>query len=85
MCYGTSDPPRHPHSRVASGTAPVATLFSPPFIDGSRCSPADFTPGAKFLYELMRRTLLSRVGYCWGLVLKCYKLRTRQHKRRLNV
>jgi hypothetical protein len=20
------------------------------------------------------------VGVCWGLVLKCYKLRTRQHK-----
>jgi hypothetical protein len=23
--------------------------------------------------------------YCWGLVLKCYKLRTRQHKNRLFV
>jgi hypothetical protein len=21
---------------------------------------------------------------CWGLVLKCYELRTRQHKKRLN-
>jgi hypothetical protein len=20
------------------------------------------------------------LGYCWGLVLKCYELRTRQHK-----
>jgi hypothetical protein len=24
------------------------------------------------------------IGYCWGLVLKCYELRTRQHKM-LNV
>jgi hypothetical protein len=23
--------------------------------------------------------------YCWGLVLKCYELRTRQHKNRLMV
>jgi hypothetical protein len=23
--------------------------------------------------------------YCWRLVLKCYKLRTRQHKKILNV
>jgi hypothetical protein len=27
---------------------------------------------------------VDRVGFCWGLVLKCYKLRTRQH-RMLNV
>jgi hypothetical protein len=26
-----------------------------------------------------------RVILCWGLVLKCYKLRTRQHKKMLNV
>jgi hypothetical protein len=25
------------------------------------------------------------IGYCWGLVLKCYELRTRQHKKMLNV
>jgi hypothetical protein len=25
-----------------------------------------------------------RNARCWGLVLKCYELRTRQHKRRLN-
>jgi hypothetical protein len=23
--------------------------------------------------------------YCWGLVLKCYELRTKQHKKRLMV
>jgi hypothetical protein len=34
----------------------------------------------------MRQTLrdyrytLSKVPLCWGLVLKCYELRTRQHK-----
>ena len=27
LCYGTSDPPRHPHSGVAPATAHVAALF----------------------------------------------------------
>jgi hypothetical protein len=58
LCYGTSDPPRRPHGKVALATAHVAALFQPPFTDGSRRSPTDFTPAAKFLYELMRRTLL---------------------------
>jgi hypothetical protein len=63
LCYGTSDPPRRSHGGVAPATAHVAALFRPPFTDGSRRSPADFTPVAKFLYELMRRTLLPKMGY----------------------
>jgi hypothetical protein len=63
LCYGTSDPPRHPHGGVAPATTHVVALFRPPFLDGSRRSPADFTTAAKFLYELMRRTLLPRMGY----------------------
>jgi hypothetical protein len=63
LCYGTSDPPHRPHGRVAPSTAHVTALFRPPFTDGSRRSPADFTPAAKFLYELMIRTLLPRLGY----------------------
>jgi hypothetical protein len=63
LCYGSSDPPRRPHGGVAPGTAHVAALFRPPFSDGSRRSPADFTTSAKFLFQLMRWTLLSRMGY----------------------
>jgi hypothetical protein len=63
LSYGTSDPPRRPHGGVAPGTAHVATLFCPPFSDGSRRSPVDFTTAAKFLFELIRRTLLPRMGY----------------------
>jgi hypothetical protein len=63
LCYDTSDPPRCPHGSVALGTAHVAALFHPPFSDGSRRSPADFTTAAKFLFQLMRRTLLPRMGY----------------------
>jgi hypothetical protein len=63
MCYGTSDPPRRPHSGVAPGTAHIAALFLPPFLDGSRRSPADFTTAARFLYQLMRQTLLPQMGY----------------------
>jgi hypothetical protein len=63
LCYDTSDPPRRPHSSVAPGTAHVAALFRPPFSDGSRHSPTDFTTTAKFLFQLMRWTLLPRMGY----------------------
>jgi hypothetical protein len=50
LCYDTSDPPRRPHGGVAPGTAHVAALFRPPFLDGLRRSPADFTTAAKFLF-----------------------------------
>jgi hypothetical protein len=63
LCYGTSDPPRRPHGGVAPSTTHVTALFRPPFSDGSRRSPADFTTAAKFLYQLMRRILLPRMGY----------------------
>jgi hypothetical protein len=63
MCYGTSDPPRRPHGGVAPSTTHVATLFRPSFTNGSRHSPTDFTLVVKFLYELMRRTLLPRMRY----------------------
>jgi hypothetical protein len=63
LCYSTSDPPRRPHGGVAPGTAHVAALFRPPFSDGSRRSPADFTTAAKYLFELIRWTLLPRMGY----------------------
>jgi hypothetical protein len=63
LCYDTSDLPSRPHGRVAPATAHVAALFRPPFTDGSQRSPTDFPPAAKFLYELMRRTLLPRMGY----------------------
>jgi hypothetical protein len=63
LCYGTFDPPCRPHDGVAPATAHVTALFRPPFSDGSRRSPADFTTTAKYLYQLMRRTLLSWMGY----------------------
>jgi hypothetical protein len=63
LCYSTSDPPRRPHGGVARATAHVTALFRPPFTDGSRRSPVDFTIAAKYLYELMRRPLLPRMGY----------------------
>jgi hypothetical protein len=62
LCYGTSDTPRRPHGEVAPATAHVAAQFRPPFTNGSRRSPADFTLATKFLYELMRRNLLPRMG-----------------------
>jgi hypothetical protein len=48
LCYDTSDPPRRPHDGVAPGRAHVVALFRPPFSDGSRRSPADFTTATKF-------------------------------------
>jgi hypothetical protein len=63
LCYGTSNPPRCPHGGVAPSTAHVTTLFRPPFTYDLRRSPTDFTTAAKFLYELMRCTLLPQMGY----------------------
>jgi hypothetical protein len=63
LCYGTSNPPHRPHGGLAPVTSNVAALFRPPFTNGSRRSLADFTPAVKFLYELMRCTLLLRMGY----------------------
>jgi hypothetical protein len=40
LCYDTSNPPRRPHDGVAPATAHIAALFRPPFLDGSRRSPA---------------------------------------------
>jgi hypothetical protein len=62
LCYGTSDPPRRPHGGVAPTIAHAVALFRP-FTDGSQRSPTNYTAAAKFLYELMRRTLLHRMGY----------------------
>jgi hypothetical protein len=55
LCYGTSDPPSR---LVAPSTIHVTALLRSPFTDGSRRSLANFTTAAKFLYELMRSTLL---------------------------
>jgi hypothetical protein len=63
LCYGTYDSPPRPHGGTAPGTSHVPALFRPPFSDGSRCSSAEFTTAAKFLYQLMRRTLLPWMGY----------------------
>jgi hypothetical protein len=63
LCYSTSDPPRRPHGGVAPATTHVAALFRPPFSDGSRRSTTDFTTVAKYIYQLMRQTLLPRMGY----------------------
>jgi hypothetical protein len=63
LCYGMSDRPHRPHGGVDHATTQVAALFRPSFTDGSRHSLVDFTPTAKFLYELMRHTLLPRMGY----------------------
>jgi hypothetical protein len=31
-------------------------------------------------YDVGVRAMLTQDNHCWGLVLKCYELRTRQHK-----
>jgi len=39
-CYDMIDPPRHAHGGLLPDTAEVAACFSPPFRDGSRCTPS---------------------------------------------
>jgi hypothetical protein len=72
LCYGSSDPLRRPHDGVAPTTSHVTAMFRLPFTYGSRRSPADFTPAAKYLYELMRRTLLLRMDIERPLLIFSY-------------
>jgi hypothetical protein len=45
----------------------VRPCFREPFGEGSRCTPAVMTPIARVLDAIVRRTLLSRLGYSEGL------------------
>jgi hypothetical protein len=58
--FRSSSTPSH---GVTPSTAHVVALFRPPFTNGSRHSPADFTLATKYLYQIMRQTLLPRMGY----------------------
>lgn len=67
LCYKDKQPPRRPLSAVAPDTEFVRPCFREPFGDGSHHTPADLTPTARLLHEVMRKTLLPRVGYREGL------------------
>jgi hypothetical protein len=41
---------------------------------------ANVLPFFKMVWEGVAKGLLPSNDWCWGLVLKCYELRTRQHK-----
>jgi len=45
----------------------VRCIFREPFGDGSSRLPRDLTPTARLLNEIVRRTLLPRMGYREGL------------------
>ena len=45
----------------------VRHCFTDPFGEGSHRNPSDLTPTARVLEAIMRRTLLSRMGYRKGL------------------
>ena len=45
----------------------VRPCFIEPFGEGSSRTPHDLTPIAHLFDAIMRRTLLSRMGYCKGL------------------
>jgi hypothetical protein len=53
------------------------------FLQLSRYAPEDVNTDAKRQYHFLRG-LVDPLHYqlmnCWGLVLKCYELRTRQHR-----
>jgi hypothetical protein len=67
LCFGQTSPLRRPHG----GTVPPTDLIRPCFLElfgeGSRRTPASLTPLARVLDAIVRRTLLSRLGYREGL------------------
>ena len=60
-------PPRCPHSDLVPPIDLVRPCFIEPFGEGSSRTPRDLTPIARLLDAIMRRTLLSRMGYREGL------------------
>ena len=67
VCYGQTEPPRHPHGGLVPPTDLVRPCFIEPFGEGSSRTPRDLTPIAQLLDAIMRRTLLPRMGYREGL------------------
>jgi hypothetical protein len=67
VCFGQTSPPRRPHGGSVPPTDMVRPWFHEPFGEGSRRTPASLTPLARVLDAIVRRTLLSRLGYREGL------------------
>ena len=66
VCYGQTEPPRHPHGSLVPPTNLVRVCFIEPFGEGSSRTPHDLTPIA-WLLDAIMRTLLPRMGYREGL------------------
>jgi hypothetical protein len=80
-----SSPLRAPSRADPSGLGHVATIHSsvqgPPGVE----TPTVGAPGRGLLRVDEQLPVMLQMGslqqpFCWGLVLKCYELRTRQHK-----
>jgi hypothetical protein len=56
-----------PHGGTMSPTDMIRPCFREPFGEGSRRTPASLKPLARVLDAIVRRTLLSRLGYREGL------------------
>jgi hypothetical protein len=67
LCFGQTAHPRRPHGRTVPPTDMIRPCFHEPFGEGSRRTPASLTPLARVLDAIVRRTLLSRLGYREGL------------------
>jgi hypothetical protein len=67
LCFGHTSPPRRPHEGTVPPTDLIRPYFREPFGKGSRRTPAILTPIARVLDAIVRRTLLSRLGYREGL------------------
>ena len=67
VCYGHTEPPRHPHGGLVPPTDLIRPCFTDPFGEGSSRTPRDLTPIAWLLNAIVRRTLLPKMGYHEGL------------------
>jgi hypothetical protein len=67
LCFGQTAPLRRPHGGTVPPTDLIQPYFCEPFDEGSRHTPASLTPIVRVLDAIVRRTLLSRLGYREGL------------------
>ena len=67
ICYGETEPLRHPHGGRIPPIDLVRACFTELFGEGSSHTSCDLTPTACILDSVIRRSLLPRGGYHEGL------------------
>jgi hypothetical protein len=81
MSFGLTNAPAYFMYLMNSVFMPELDKFVVLFIDDILVYSKNEEEHAGHLHVVLQRLREHHLYACWGLVLKCYELRTRQHKR----